>query len=637
MSHKPGLRDRFRYFIDKAFAKGPLVLLLWLAIGALVLIGAACIAAILIPGIQPDKQGPVEIFWDILFQALTPNPFDVSSPLPFLIIILVVTIGSLFLVSILIGALTSGIEQKLEKLRQGRSRVLENDHSVILGWSHQVFYIIGELIEANKNRKKGAVIAILASMDKVGMEEEIRTRFPRTLNTQVICRSGSPMDPHDLEIVNPHSARSVVILPPEEGDPDASVIKTVLALTNNPNRRNGPYNIVTEIRNRRNRKVIDLIGKRDDVHAILSRNVIAQIMAQTSLQSGLSIVYTELLNFEGDEIYFQAEPSLVGKTYGSAQKAYEDSCIIGIFGSDKKSRLNPGRETIIGVDDRIIAIAQDDDKVILSKLSSSPVQEERIVINKPEDLLRAEKILLLGWNEDSMTIIRELNRYVAPGSVITIMAEERFKECFESDSSLGNVSIDFRMGDTTDPEIIDSLDAASYHHIIILEDTTLDIQEADARTLITLLHLRDIADRDATPFSMVSQMADLKNRELADVVQADDFIISDHLISLMAAQLSENEYLYYVFIELFDPAGNDIYLKPASIYIETGKPVNFYTIVEAASRRGETAIGYRIKAESKNKDKTYGVIINPKKSEEIMFAAEDRIIVLSKQQAKAPK
>ena len=53
----------------------------------------------------------------------------------FRIVMLLVTIGGIFIVSTLIGVLTTGIEGKLDELRKGRSRVLENDHTVILDWS----------------------------------------------------------------------------------------------------------------------------------------------------------------------------------------------------------------------------------------------------------------------------------------------------------------------------------------------------------------------------------------------------------------------------------------------------------------------------------------------------------------------
>jgi hypothetical protein len=165
--------------------------------------------------------------------------------------------------------------------------------------------------------------------------------------------------------------------------------------------------------------------------------------------------------------------------------------------------------------------------------------------------------------------------------------------------------------------------------VIALANVNLEPQEADARTLITLLHLRDISEKDSTPFSIVSEMLDLRNRELAEVARVDDFIVSDHLISLMLSQLSENGKLYSVFTDLFDPEGSEIYLKPITDYVAAGQPVNFYTVLEAARRRGEVAIGYRVVSEMRDPEKAYGVRTNPKKSQEVIFTPEDKIIVLA--------
>jgi hypothetical protein len=157
----------------------------------------------------------------------------------------------------------------------------------------------------------------------------------------------------------------------------------------------------------------------------------------------------------------------------------------------------------------------------------------------------------------------------------------------------------------------------------------LDPQKADARTLITLLHLRDIAERHDHPFSIVSEMLDTRNRALAEVTKADDFIVSDKLVSLMLAQISENKRLNALFADLFDPEGSEVYLKLASNYVRTGVPVNFYTVVEAARQKGEVALGYRIKAHSRDAERAYGVVVNPAKSAPVTFAEWDRVVVLA--------
>jgi hypothetical protein len=172
-----------------------------------------------------------------------------------------------------------------------------------------------------------------------------------------------------------------------------------------------------------------------------------------------------------------------------------------------------------------------------------------------------------------------------------------------------------------------------FDHIIILSySPDEDIQRADSRTMMTLLHLRDIADKKGYPLAIVSEIMDIRNRDLIQVARVDDFIISDRLVSLALTQLSENKQTLEVFRDLFDPQGSEIYLKMVEEFIRLGRPVNFYTLLEAARQRGEAAIGYRIRAEARDASKNFGVHLNPRKSEYITFSQGDRLIVLAEKQ-----
>ena len=159
------------------------------------------------------------------------------------------------------------------------------------------------------------------------------------------------------------------------------------------------------------------------------------------------------------------------------------------------------------------------------------------------------------------------------------------------------------------------------------------LQEADAQTLITLLHLRNILESAPTKVNLVSEMMDIRNRQLADVTSADDFIVSDKLLSLLMTQVAENKYLMRVFEELLDADGAEIYIKPVTDYIslEANSMVttNFYTVLESAARQNEIAIGYRRMSDAKNVEMGYGVVVNPKKSDLIEFSWKDRVIVIS--------
>jgi len=154
-------------------------------------------------------------------------------------------------------------------------------------------------------------------------------------------------------------------------------------------------------------------------------------------------------------------------------------------------------------------------------------------------------------------------------------------------------------------------------------------QRADAKTLVTLLHLRDIESKRGESFSIVSEMLDVRNRALAVVTQADDFIVSGKLVSLTMTQLAENPELNAVFEDLFDEDGSEVYLKAAGDYVKPGQAIDFYTIVESARRRGEIAFGYRVLADAGNSEKSYGVVINPDKTTTVTLTAEDKVIVLA--------
>jgi ion channel POLLUX/CASTOR len=626
----PTFKQRFQYWFDNYMSRGTGALITALFVLSAVIIFVIA-AVVKITGNAPNDEGLFQLAWMGLLRTLDSGTMggDTGSFF-FLFMMLVVTFGGIFVVSALIGIINNGLEDKLDELRKGRSAVLENDHTLILGWTPQIFTIISELVLANESRKSGAVIVVLADHDKVEMEDAVNERVPDTKNTRVICRSGSPIDLTDLEIASPHTARSIIVLA-EGTDPDTHVIKSVLALTNNPNRRAEPYHIVTQIRDLKNMDVVKMIGTKDLVQPILTNDLIARVVAQTSRQSGLSLVYTELMNFDGDEIYFKQEPALSGKTYGDALLAYETSTLMGIRKADGTIAMSPSMDTRIQSGDQVFVLAADEDKIDLAGLSRIPLDESLIQINGKASRPKPERALILGWNRSGSTIIRELDNYVAKGSQVTVVSDifNLEKKIRLDNGKLKNQKINVQEGDIRDRSLLEKLEATEYDHVIVLAYSHLEQQEADAITLITLLHLRDIAERDETPFSIVSEMLDLRNRELAEAAKVDDFIVSEHLISLMMAQLSENAELLDVFIDIFDPEGAEIYLKPISDYVATGQPVNFYTVTEAARRRGETALGYRLMSESHDSEKAYGVHTNPKKSEKVTFSAEDKIIVIA--------
>lgn len=626
---KASFGDRLRYTFDNIMSRGPAALIGWLGL----LSGLLIVLITFIVWVSKAAPGEsfIRIFWMSLLRTLDPGTMggDEGSVF-FLLAMLAVTLGGIFVISTLIGVLTTGIESKLDSLRKGRSRVIEDGHTVILGWSSQVFTIIPELVEANANQRRSCIV-VLADKDKVEMEDEIRSRVGSMRRTRLVCRSGDPMDMADLEIVSLDTAKSIFILSHEADDPDSDVIKTMLAITNNPNRKKEPYHIVAEIRDPKNMEVAKMVGK-DEAEIVLVSDLVARVIAQTCRQSGLSLVYTELLDFGGDEIYFhEPEPEVLGKTFGKFLSLYEESTVIGLVPKGKMPALNPPMDTVISDGDKLIVIAEDDDTTKLSGRNNLEINHDAILEPNAKSS-EPERILLLGWNWRASAIIRELDNYVAPGSHVQVVADTPEVESGLASDTPGtrNLTISLREGSTTSRSLLDSLDVPSYQHVILLcYSDSMGIQEADAHTLISLLHLREIAEKSEKKFTIVSEMIDVRNRNLAEVTRADDFIVSDRIVSLLMTQVSENKYLNAVFEDIFDPDGSEIYIKPALNYIKPSVEVNFYTILEAARKRGEIAIGYKLARFSSDASKAYGVTVNPRKSDRVVFEEGDKIVVVA--------
>lgn len=619
-------KDKFRYSFDTMMSKGTAGLIVWLGVLSIILILLFSII-IMTTGTAPEGEKFPTLLWMSLMRTMDPGTIGGDSgSFGFLLSMLIVTFSGIFIFSTLIGILTTGIETKLDTLRKGKSKVVEVNHTVILGWSEQVFTIASELSIANENQKNPC-ITIMADMDKIEMEEEIKKKVPQMKNTRVVCRTGKAIDPSDLERMSLHTSKSIIILSPDSENPDPEVIKILLAISSLSKEKNHKVHVVAMITDPDNVHVAKIAGG-NQAEVILAGDIIARMAAQTCLQSGLSIIYQELLDYDGDEIYFQNEPMLTGKTFKEALFLYETSSIIGLKSEEGTVLINPPMNTIIKEGDEIIAVSEDDDTVVPSAVKR-PEIDHSIISHISEETDSPRKIIMLGWNWRAPIIIKELANYLLPDSTLLIVADEDVCEP-EVPENFNNLSVKYLPGNTTNRNILENLSLQEYDHIILLSySDSLDVQTADSSTLITLLHIRDIADKLKQSLSLISEMRDLRNRNLAEISGADDYIVSDQILSLLLTQISENKDLSALFWDLFDPEGSEIYLKPVQRYVSLDKPVNFYTVLQSASEINEIAFGYRMVCEKSNPEKAYGIVVNPNKSDMIKFSEHDKIIVLA--------
>src|SRR5436190_4999762 len=487
-----------------------------LATAVLILIGAV---AVLVGGFVPanGRHSLIGSIFTTLEHAIDPGTIaNDSGRWPFLVAMLLVTIGGLFVFSALIGVIASGLDRRLGELRKGRSLVLERGHTLVLGWSDQVFTILAELEVAKAAERRPAVV-ILADEDRVGMEDRIRARLGGGRQLRVVCRSGSPIDLAALELASPREAASIIVLAPARDDPDSHVIKAVLALTRSSAHRDARYRIVAEITDPANLSTARLVGG-DEAIFVDKRQTISRLIVQAARQSGISAVITDLLDFAGDEIYMRADPELEGRPFGEAVLAYERCSVMGLLDPRGRVELNPPRDREVEAGAHLIAIAEDAATLAAGTRSAATVDEAAIA---DVDAARRhiERSLILGWNARGPSVVSELASFMRAGSAITILADvDGVDRAVERECpGLDGCEVSFRRANTTDRRILEGAAAHTYDHVIVLcYSEALDVQEADARTLVTVLHLRDIADRSGSRLAIVSEMLDDRNRELAE-------------------------------------------------------------------------------------------------------------------------
>ena len=630
---KASFKEKLRYNFDNTLSNGPIAIISWLALVTFLLVILAGILLFIFGlSANPVENEPFDLtegMWQSLMRVLDAGTVTGDEGWSFRLFMLLITIAGLFIFSSLIGSISSGIDESISNLRKGKSKVIETNHTLILGYSSMIYSVISELCLANESNKK-AVIVVLADKDKVEMEDDIRSKISDTKTSKIIVRSGNPLDLRDLLMVNYNEAKSIILLSPEnEENPDNQVIKSVLSITGNKKRKKEPYHIVAEIKDNENRQVANLVGGKE-VSYVFSSDLISRLTAQTCRQSGLSIIYSDLLQFEGDEIYFYSDHGLIGLTFKQCVYSFEDSCVMGVFTSDRKVLLNPDMNYTINKDDQIILIAQDD-----SKINRLLIPKEILPINfipAPKREKEMETTLILGWNRKGKKIIEELDHYVVKGSSVSILGEiEDIKDSLTLLSEeLQNITLYFQHGNINDRNTLDELRIESFNHIIVLSYMDKgSIQISDAITLICLVHLRDISEKAGKDFSVVSEMLEVQNRELAEVAKADDFIVSDNLLSLLMTQIAENKDLEMVYENLFNDEGAEIYLNPVEEYLDVHQPTDFYQVIESASKIGHTAIGYRKLSQKEYDNGKFGIVLNPLKSKSIQFEQGDFLIVLA--------
>jgi hypothetical protein len=319
---KVGLAERLRYKFHNSFAQGTAALIGWLGLVSFLLVVIVTLV-VKVSGAMPEDTQELSILhiaWLAMLRTMDPGTMGGDSGDGFfMFMMLVVTFGGIFIVSALVGVINNGIEAQIDELRKGRSLVCEEDHTVVLGWSPQVFSIVKELAAANES-EGGRRSRSWPRRTRSRWTTSCATRSPTCADRGSCAAPGTRSIRRRPRHRRPNDARSVIVLAPEGAtNPDSHIIKTILALDQQPESEEGavPHRRGDPRSGRTSRRPSSWAKDEGDARLHVE-DILSRITVQTCRQSGSPAIYTELLDFGGDEIYMKVEPSLAGKTFGEA-------------------------------------------------------------------------------------------------------------------------------------------------------------------------------------------------------------------------------------------------------------------------------------------------------------------------------
>lgn len=637
----PSLGDKVRYQVDRFLSWSPLARFVGLfALSFLLVTFNAVMVRLVAPRGDEDAPGDfLEALWWALGRVADAGTMGDDKGTLVRAVAIFTTLCGVGVVALLIGLVSSTIGDKLDDLRKGKSPVIDEGHTLILGYGEKIFTILRELREANSNQKRAAIV-ILSDVDKETVETAVRERMGDMGVTRVVVREGLTSSVHDLKKVGAGRARSIIVLSKDATDDvedadqaaDMNGIKTLLALRRIPGALSNNH-VVVELADADRQPVIEQLGS-GGVEVVAMAETLSRMMVQTARQNGLAAVYRDLLSYEGSEFYFRNFPELAGTPFGDAQWKMKDAVVCGVRTVSGKGIasciLNPPDEYVLGDKDELLVIAEDDDSFSLGADHQPEVPEgfrgASPIARKPERLLICGKSPKLGG------MLREFDNYVLPGSEAWLMPGEgrdAFAEFLRGEvGSLKNLKLKHVEGDPTVPEALKRVVSPDFAVAMVVADTEQDSEEADARTVITVLLLRDLfrplGDRKPR---IISEILDPRTKDLLEQDYGADFVVSSEITSMLLAQVSERRELNAVFKDLFDSDGNEVYLKRAACFCVVASPTSWLAVQKVARDRREVAIGY-VKANELP-------VINPRQDLELTLDAEDRIIVLAEDDSEA--
>lgn len=581
------------------------------------LIAASVMLAVIIAGLIvlfgfSEKGEAASVFWNSIATIINADMplFEDGSP-GYLILISVVAIAGVLFTSVLIGIITSAIEEKINNLKRGNSLVLEKDHIVVLGFYPGEYTLLRQLILAVAG--KPACVVIAEDMDREEMEQNIADNLDVPKNFRIVCRTADITDPAALEKCSVETCKTIIVSPTD----DMRTIKAVLAVSALLDEKGVPEICVNAIISKNEYRFPPSIAEANNISTLQTNSILAKMIAHSCTQTGLSETFREIFNYEGSEFYLVHLSGIDGLSFDELMVRTNEATPVGIY-REGKIILNPDPECIIQATDNILVFSEEKDSARLLESPVEPRENIRVKMVNAED---SAATVIIGRNETLPIILHELPENVSHVYLVGQKPTMQEQEELEEVASRRNLTINYYQGNPHSEKVLLNL-AKMAEHIVILNDHDRDAEDADMEAIFMLMNLRDIRKRFNLSFNITVEMQREHNQKLVGRGDHTDFLVDSSMSSLILAQLAESPELIDVFKEILSNEGNELYLKNVGM-LQLSGTYSISSLRHIMLKEGFILLGYL----DSEKISHYNLPLN----EKITLLDEDELIVLGEQ------
>lgn len=607
---KASIWDKLKYKFDNRMSKGTGAMIQMLAVSTL---AVAIIIGIALTLTGSGEDNFVFNVWDSLANIINAwMPSSEDGGILYILFTTAATLMGLFVTSVLIGIVSSAIEDKINELRVGNSKVIETGHIVVLGVAKGEYELIKQLI-LSFGKKKG-VIVIADEYERDKYEESLFENVEVPSNVKLIYRNVDTASPVSLECLSIPEAGTVIVNHTEND----KTVRALLAVGRLLDKyKDSKVSIVSSVTNELYMLPENLLGDKKII-MLKTDSIIAGIVANSLCQERIASVLMDIFNYEGSEFYVGKFEELKGLSFEELALKTRNAIAVGYVRNDK-ILINPSEDNIYGEGDKLIYLAENFDSIAFDGADGKDIETAGYTYIRPT---LEKKITIIGINEKIDNVCREMDENITEAVIIPRNDNEAERAQKLLSGLKRNTKIEIKTEDVDDASVLERIGRES-DHIVLLTDDDVSADDADFEVMMLLIRLRDIKKRMNLDFQITAEVQRESNRLLMKADDNTDFVVALNMAALTMAQVAVEPVLFDVFKELLSARGNEIHVKSACDFGMRDKTLSVFAIRKILLELNYIFVGY-----TDLNDNAAASIINPDNGEMIELTDNIKLIVI---------